>query len=179
MPTPLPPAQRRFFTLEEANRMLPLIRRVVEDLGAAARLYERTQNRLNLLGDAALPDGDRRIAEAEVSDYADRLEDCLHELRKLGVEVKGWEGLVDFPAWVEGREIEYCWKVGEPRVEHWHEIYAGYNNRKPLPVTPAALSDACPADTPVDYEPDDVTKLAGKPKTKSARKAVRRSDDVL
>jgi hypothetical protein len=178
MTTPLPPAQRRFFTIEEANRMLPLIRRVVEDIGGAARLYERTQNRLDQKGDAALRDSERRLAEAELSDHADRLEDCLQELRSLGVEFKGWDGLVDFPAWVDGREIEYCWKAGEPRVEHWHEIYAGYSNRKPLPVLPASTPDLA-SDTHVDaVVPDDLSKPAGKPRSKAARKPVRRRDDV-
>jgi hypothetical protein len=174
-----PPTQRRFFTLDEANRMLPLIRRIVEELGAAARLYERTQNRLNLKGPAALAEGDRRVADAELSDHADRLEACLQELRTLGVEFKGWDGLVDFPAWVDGREVEYCWKAGEPRVEHWHEIYAGYSNRKPLPVTPPAKPDPVAGDDGVDeYRPDDVTKPT-RSKAKANRKPVRRIDDML
>jgi hypothetical protein len=179
MKSSTPPAQRRFFTLEEANRMLPLIRRIVEDLGGAARLYERTQNRLNLKGDAALAENDRRLAEAELSDYADRLEDCLQELRLLGVEFKGWDGLVDFPAWVDGREIEYCWKHGDRRVDHWHEIYAGYSNRKPLPVTPSANPAPSETDPQVDaFMPDDVSRPA-KTKAKPARKPVHRRDDVL
>jgi hypothetical protein len=180
MPTPERPAHRRFYTVEEANRILPLVRRIVEDIGAAARLYERTQNRLNLKGNSALGERDRRIAEEELSDHADRLEECLQELRSLGVEFRGWDGVVDFPAWVDGREIEYCWKAGEARVVHWHELYTGYSNRKPLPVTSPRVPDATLADAALeDYVPDDVTMPVSKPKAKATRRTVRRADDML
>jgi len=177
MTTPQPPVHRRFITLEEANRMLPLVRRVVADLGAAARLYERTQNKLDSGRDRGLNEDERRIAEAELSDHADRLEGCLQELRSLGVEFKGWEGLVDFPAWVDGREIQYCWKIGEGRVEHWHELYAGYDNRKPLPVTSMDVKELNVADAALESYAPDETKTSGK-RTKSGLKPVRRADDM-
>ena len=41
-------------------------------------------------------------------------------------------GLVDFPTLWEGREVYLCWKLGEPEVEHWHEIEAGFAGRRSL-----------------------------------------------
>lgn len=180
MPDRMPPAGRRFFTLEEANRMLPLIRHIVEDIGVTAKLYERIQTKLDVKNDFGPTSAERELLEAEVSDHADRLEDCLQEMRTLGVEFKGWEGLVDFPAWVDGREIEYCWKQGESEVNFWHELYAGFSNRKPLPVTNTVTPELILGDPSVEeFIPDDVTQVTAKKKSKVRSKVVKRSDDLL
>jgi hypothetical protein len=41
-------------------------------------------------------------------------------------------GLVDFPGEIEGRRVWLCWRLGEDRVAHWHELDAGFGGRKPL-----------------------------------------------
>jgi hypothetical protein len=40
--------------------------------------------------------------------------------------------LIDFPAWMNGREVYLCWRLGEPDVGHWHELDAGFAGRKKL-----------------------------------------------
>ncbi len=32
----------------------------------------------------------------------------------------------------EGREVYLCWRVGEERIEWWHETDAGFAGRRPL-----------------------------------------------
>lgn len=168
----MPPTGRRFFTLDAANKMLPLIRHIVDEIAVAARQYERLQAKLE---SNKVPEADLPQVEGEYCDAADRLEDCLQELRNLGVEFKGWEGLVDFPGWVDGREIEYCWKQGEPEVAHWHELYAGYANRRPMPVTAPIMPEVILGEAAVEeYVPDDVTQPVVRKKAKS--KVVRRSE---
>lgn len=160
--------------------MLPLIRHIVDDIGATAKLYERIQTRLELKNDYGPTVDERQLLEAEVSDHADRLEDCLQEMRNLGVEFKGWEGLVDFPAWVEGREVEYCWKQGESEINHWHELYAGFSNRKPLPVTNSVTPELILGEETVEeYVPDDVTQVTSKKKAKVRSKVVKRGDEMM
>ena len=62
-----------------------------------------------------------------------RLREYVAELRALGVEPKsGTEGLVDFPAMLNGRKVYLCWKLGEARVLFWHDLEAGYPGRQPL-----------------------------------------------
>ena len=61
MPDRMPPAGRRFFTLEEANRMLPLIRHIVEDIGVTAKLYERIQTKLDVKNDFATTSAEREL----------------------------------------------------------------------------------------------------------------------
>ena len=62
-----------------------------------------------------------------------RLREYVEELRALGVEPKsGTEGLVDFPALLDGRKVYLCWKLGESRVLFWHDLEAGFVGRQPL-----------------------------------------------
>ena len=63
MPDRHAPAGRRFFTLDEANKMLPLVRHIVDDISNTARLYERLQNKLNMKNDLAPSQEDRRLLE--------------------------------------------------------------------------------------------------------------------
>jgi hypothetical protein len=71
--------------------------------------------------------------EADLERDTLRLQGYVEELRDLGVEPKGAiEGLVDFPAQIDGRLVYLCWKLGEPEVLYWHEIDAGFAGRQPL-----------------------------------------------
>ena len=63
----------------------------------------------------------------------DKLRGLLREVSELGVEVKAADGLVDFRSKLHGRIVYLCWKYGEERVAHWHELEAGFAGRKPLP----------------------------------------------
>jgi hypothetical protein len=39
---------------------------------------------------------------------------------------------VDFRGEMDGREVFYCWKLGEPSVRYWHEVDAGFVGRQRL-----------------------------------------------
>jgi len=114
--------KRHFFTLEEANSSLVLVRRIVADLvGHYDRLVEihETVEALETAGRF----GQVEDARDELVHSADRIRICLEELEDVGVELCDWElGIVDFPALVEGREVRLCWLSDEPKVTHWHEL---------------------------------------------------------
>ena len=42
-------------------------------------------------------------------------------------------GLVDFYGKLDGKEIFWCWKQGEERIEFWHDLETGYAGRQPIP----------------------------------------------
>jgi hypothetical protein len=49
------------------------------------------------------------------------------------VEIKDpYTGLVDFPCRQDNREVYLCWKLGEDKLDWWHEIDAGFAGRQPL-----------------------------------------------
>jgi hypothetical protein len=133
-------APRRFFTAEEANRMLPLVRRIAQDIMHDYAEWQRTLRAAEALA-AGVPSPDDtrqlRAMHADAQRLAGDLDACVAELTALGVECKGYsDGLVDFPALRDGVEVRLCWRVGEPEVAHWHPVETGVAGRQPLAPHP-------------------------------------------
>jgi hypothetical protein len=127
----------KLFTLEEAERTLPLVRRIVQDLTAEYPVWRAAVSRFELLTGGARADwgetGELLAAREEVSLHADRINRYLQELEGVGCVFKGFDaGLVDFYSLREDRPIFLCWKLGEERITHWHEIDAGFSGRQPI-----------------------------------------------
>ena len=137
--------ERRLFTVEEANAMLPLVRAIVTDLAQLSKdVVERRERlghlRANREGRASdIYSDEVAEIEAELERDTQQLYDYVEELRQLGVEPKnGPEGLVDFPSLVDDRIVYLCWRLGEPEVMFWHDIEAGFAGRQPLLADVAA-----------------------------------------
>ena len=126
----------RIFTVEEANRTLPLVSRIVDDLVRDHRLWEDKVREFELATVGASPEHPDAIAEllqTEAQRLAREIEGYIAELNDLGVIVKGMDtGLVDFRGQMDGRDVYYCWKLGEESVMYWHEIDAGFVGRQRL-----------------------------------------------
>lgn len=127
------------FTIDEANRAIPLIRRITEDVVACYRRFQEVDSRHRELTDRGeLNDRIVPLEDVEkIGDERDRIRDRLLELRdelsEIGVELKDWEmGLIDFPGMRGERDVCLCWKLGEKSVAYWHEIRAGYGGRKAI-----------------------------------------------
>ncbi len=124
------------FTVEQANRMLPLVRRIVHDIVDGYAEWQRLIGAFEVAsgrGRAGAPDAEAEQLQKEAQRLAADIEGCQAELARLGVEFKGYElGLVDFPAELDGRPVYLCWQLGEPAVTHWHDRDAGYAGRRPL-----------------------------------------------
>lgn len=130
---------RRLFTIDQANQMLPLVRAIATDLSQLSReVIERRERLAMLLAGRAPNQADPYRAELaqieeELERDTERLHEYVEELMALGVEPKnGVEGLLDFPAKMDGRIVYLCWKLGEPEVLHWHELEAGFAGRQAL-----------------------------------------------
>ena len=129
----------RLFTIEQANAMLPLVRAITADLVTLALdVVERRQRLASFAKRKATSSGDPYAEELAsmqqaVADDTEQLQEYIAELRRLGLEPKGaLEGLVDFPAMIDGKLVYLCWKLGEPEVTHWHESDAGFAGRQSL-----------------------------------------------
>jgi hypothetical protein len=129
-------AATRTFTVEQANRMLPLVRRIVRDIVDAHRAWSRAVQSYETAATwtrADAPSNHVTALEDEVRRLAAEIEGYLVELRELGVDFKGFEqGLVDFPGEREGRVVYLCWKLDEDEVKFWHEVTDGYAGRQPI-----------------------------------------------
>jgi len=133
---PLLESDKKFYSLDEANRALPLVRAIVTDIVAQYHRVEELQQRLSRVRQNRKRQADDLYAaeldqtRSELETEEDRLRDYVEELRKLGVELKSEDGLCDFPSLRDGREIYLCWRLGEPQVAHWHELEAGFAGRR-------------------------------------------------
>ncbi len=126
---------KRFFTPEQANSALPLVRRIAADIVAQYQQLEHLQKRRQKLLNQEGSD-DLRALDAIAGQSAKRLNDLIEEIKLIGCELKDWTlGLVDFPAILDGREVYLCWKLGEEQVSHWHEVHAGAMGRQPVGET--------------------------------------------
>ena len=127
----------RSFTLDEANRTLPLVSRVVRDVVEQYVALTPAQEELEQLKgrEAAAPAALARIAELEqaIEERVALINGFLVEINQVGCELKDFRtGLVDFPAWHDGRLVFLCWRMGEEQVGYWHEVRAGVRGRKPV-----------------------------------------------
>lgn len=138
---PLNPVEtKKFFSVTEANRALPLVKRIVADIVAQWQTVSELRGRLSALlrpdrkrhpGDVYEEELAHSQAELEIEE--EKMQAFADELTKLGVELKGPDsGLCDFPALKDGREVYLCWKLGEPEIQHWHEVNSGFSGRQPL-----------------------------------------------
>ncbi len=131
--------KRRYFSVEEANKTLPLVRAIVTDIVHQFSVVTELKQRLS----AVKSDRKRTSAtdpyseemaqsQAELEAEEEQLATYIDELTKLGVELKGPDGLCDFYSIMDGREVYLCWRLGEPQVLYWHELNAGVAGRQPL-----------------------------------------------
>jgi hypothetical protein len=126
---------RRVFTVEEANRMLPLVRRIAEDIRQQHARWREMVDACETAaarGDSASPEEASRL-QRRAQALAIEIDGYIAELHDLGLRATGLEaGLVDFPGEIDGRPVYLCWQVGEPWVQFWHEENAGFAGRQPL-----------------------------------------------
>lgn len=132
----------RFFTAEEANEELAVVRPVVERLVAARTRFVTQNERLEALrakvagNGGGLDPSEVQAAQEDVDAVAGELGSLIGELEAAGVQVKDLDrGLVDFPAQhpESGEIVLLCWELGEDEVGYWHDLEEGFAGRKPLP----------------------------------------------
>lgn len=131
-----PTIEQAPWTPARANKALPLVRRIADDLVLAYRQWQELVERFELASlrstaERADPDAER--LQREVQQAAREVQGFVAELTSLGVECKSYElGLIDFPGEREGEPVYFCWQRGEPSVAHWHARDAGFAGRQPL-----------------------------------------------
>ena len=129
----------QLFTVEQANRTLPLVRRIVEDVVRDHQRWQDALVELDLLTGGsmpAMPDPRAAAVKRRVQTLANDLDAFQRELETLGIQLKDRRiGLVDFPSELDGRPVLLCWRLGEPAVQFWHDADSGYAGRQPLAPT--------------------------------------------
>jgi len=130
----------RTFTLDEAQTLLPILESLLKQAIQAKKTIEETDAELQAVAHRIFLNGGtflnvvhlaRRKAEREKA--VQRIKDAMAEIDAAGVLVKDLDiGLLDFPCKVESEVVLLCWKLGEPKIAHWHSTTEGFAGRKPI-----------------------------------------------
>ena len=124
--------QPHYFTLEEANSALQIIRPLIQEILAIRDdILKRRPEIWPVIERSAGNGGNATLSK--VADDFDKLDRLVHRVLETGVQVKDINtGLLDFPAWRVDHEVYLCWKYGEDKIGYWHEIDAGFAGRQPI-----------------------------------------------
>ena len=130
----------RTYTVDEANRELPRVRPIVQQISDLSALLPELEDQARIseyqAKRAGAGDADRerhQQAADAVSGAEMELLKAVASLNGMGIQLKGpLEGLIDFPSYRDGELVELCWKLGEEKVEHWHKIGEGFGGRRKL-----------------------------------------------
>jgi hypothetical protein len=115
------------FSVDDAVALLPRVQETTEEIvHVRADLAEIA---------AALASGETSplggVAEAKALEA--RLHELLAWFAAEGMVLKGWAPvLVDFPAVVDGRDVQLCWLEGEPELGWYHAVELGFPGRRRL-----------------------------------------------
>ena len=128
------------FTLDEAQALLPLLesplKRTIQDKRNADEVeaaLSEIARRIYLSGGMKVDTAAVTQKRAEMEGHLRRVRENLAEIDAIGVQVKDLDtGLLDFPFRLDDEIVLLCWRLGEPAVEHWHTLDAGFKGRQPL-----------------------------------------------
>ena len=122
----------QYFTLQEANTALNIIRPLMDEVQAIRhRILEKQPETWTAI-EKSVGNGGNRTLSRMVQDF-ERLDALVHRILDTGAQVKDINtGLLDFSAMKEGREVYLCWQYGEGEIAYWHEVDAGYAGRQPI-----------------------------------------------
>ncbi len=118
--------ETKFFAPIEANKTLPLVKKIVKDI-------LNTTREMRLIAE----DYEGNVEENPiVKKMAEDVNHFMNELEEIGCYYKDWNftiGLVDFPSFIDGKEVYLCWKTDEEEIRYYHGMDEGYSSRKPIP----------------------------------------------
>ena len=119
------------YTRDEARALLPEVKIWLNQLLTAKRELDSLERKL----EKAIGLGDD--LGGTMVNKSLRLQAVVREvLQKFAareIQIKDLErGLIDFPAFVGGREVFLCWETGEDDIEFWHDLDTGYTGREKL-----------------------------------------------
>lgn len=124
----------KIFSVEEANALIPTVRRIVESIQRQHNRLLSFQAAARYAAEGAEQGGGGMTDGAAYVVILVELAERAGELEALGIQLKDYgRGLIDFPSLRDGRVVLLCWQLGEgDEVEWWHDVDAGFAGRQPL-----------------------------------------------
>lgn len=119
----------RIYTADEANAVLATVASLVETLRDAQAVMEARNDEVR----ASAPTNGGGPAHREFIGASQAAAQAARALHDLAIQVRDPEqGLLDFPAEIEGSPAFLCWRFGEDKVAYWHPRNTGFADRRPL-----------------------------------------------
>lgn len=127
-----------YFTREEAETLLPQISVILRSIQQERKAMREQEEKLGALKGRARSNGhdlNEQIttSQAELARHIQELQALAAKLDSLGGVLKDPDtGLIDFLSLRNGHPIYLCWRLGEERINYWHEIDNGFAGRQLL-----------------------------------------------
>lgn len=123
----------RYFTVAEANALLPIIKPHIEQLVRSWQHIMVNQKQVvELLQEHPHVDMGGPFLSIIANDII-RSQNAMMTIQALGVQLKDPNtGLIDFPCMYNGQEVYLCWRRGEDQIAFWHTPDAGFAGRRPI-----------------------------------------------
>lgn len=123
---------QRYFSLQEANDVLKIIRPLMDEVQAIRQKILKNQPEAWPAIEKSAGNGGNRALSNMVQEF-EKLDILIHRIQDMDVLIKDINlGLLDFPALKDGREVFLCWQYGEGDIAFWHEVEAGFAGRQPI-----------------------------------------------
>jgi hypothetical protein len=130
----------RFFTLQQAEKLLPEVESALREAIACKSEYEEAEKewqnfstRIALLGGVSVDRAQVLDRKHRRESNANRLKETIEKIQEFGCLVKDLDtGLIDFPTLFNGVEVYLCWKLGESGIHFWHGVEEGFRGRKSI-----------------------------------------------
>jgi hypothetical protein len=130
----------RYFTLHQAERLLPDLERALRDAvfhkseaEKAGRELEENSARIRLAGGVRVNPGPLLALRAQRDTSAAALQEAVDQIQETGALLKDLDiGLIDFLTRYQDRDACLCWKLGESGITFWHGAEEGFRGRKPI-----------------------------------------------
>lgn len=138
-----------FYDIDRANDRLPELRESLLSLRALKSEVAALRDRIVELNapqalaggvSSSSPGPARPEIDGETQRLRLRMQGLVDQMIATVAQIDSWSiqlreidsGLVDFPALVSGRPVWLCWRLGEDKVEWWHEVSEGFVGRRRL-----------------------------------------------
>ncbi len=126
--------QPHYFTVVEANAALNIVRPLMDEVQQIRDQILAQRPDVWPAMARSVGNGGNPALSKLVKEF-DRLDRAVRRVLATGAQIKDINtGLLDFPAWRQGHEVYLCWKVGEAKIEYWHEVEAGFAGRQPIEI---------------------------------------------